>query len=72
MYVWQQGPKGMSSVEFAKRLLDPSIAIVATPGTWLSSPQDGVDPGEGRVRLALVPTVEECEEAARRLARLRF
>jgi aspartate/methionine/tyrosine aminotransferase len=31
-----------------------------------------VDPGEGRVRLALVPTVEECEEAARRLARLRF
>jgi LL-diaminopimelate aminotransferase len=72
MYVWQQGPRGMSSVEFAKRLLDPSIAIVATPGTWLSSPQDGVDPGEGRVRLALVPTVEECEEAARRLARLRL
>jgi LL-diaminopimelate aminotransferase len=70
MYVWQAGPKGMSSVEFAKRLLDPSIAIVATPGTWLSSPQDGVDPGEGRVRLALVPTIEECDEAARRLARL--
>ncbi len=71
MYVWQQGPRGVSAVEFAKRLLAPEIAIVATPGTWLSSPQDGVDPGEGRVRLALVPSVAECEEAARRLARLR-
>jgi len=70
MYLWQQGPGGMSAVEFAKRLLAPEIAIVATPGTWLSSPQDGVDPGEGRVRLALVPTIEECEDAARRLARL--
>jgi LL-diaminopimelate aminotransferase len=72
MYVWQQGPRGMTSVEFAKRLLVPEIAIVATPGTWLSAPQDGVDPGEGRVRLALVPTVEECDEAARRLSRLRL
>lgn len=72
MYVWQEGPRGMSSVEFAKRLLVPEIAIVATPGTWLSAPQDGVDPGEGRVRLALVPTVEECDEAARRIAKLRL
>jgi LL-diaminopimelate aminotransferase len=72
MYVWQRGPEGMSAVEFAKRLLAPEIAIVATPGTWLSSPQDGRDPGEGRVRLALVPTLEECEEAARRLAKLRL
>jgi aspartate/methionine/tyrosine aminotransferase len=43
--------------------------MVVTPGSWLSSPAgDGTDPGEGFVRLALVPTVEECEEAARRLA----
>ncbi len=72
MYVWQQGPRGMSSVEFAKRLLVPEVAIVVTPGTWLSSSQDGHDPGEGRVRLALVPSIEECEEAARRLARAGF
>jgi LL-diaminopimelate aminotransferase len=72
MYVWQQAPRGMSSVEFAMRLLAPQIAIVVTPGTWLSTPQDGVDPGEGRVRLALVPTVEESEEAARRLSRLQL
>jgi LL-diaminopimelate aminotransferase len=72
MYVWQQGPQGMSAVEFARRLLDPEVAIVTTPGTWLSACQDGTDPGEGRVRLALVPTPQECEEAARRIARLRL
>jgi LL-diaminopimelate aminotransferase len=68
IYVWQRVPPGTTSVEFAKRLLDPSIAMVVTPGSWLSSPgPDGFDPGEGYVRLALVPTVEECEEAARRV-----
>lgn len=72
IYVWQRVPAGMTSVEFAKRLLDPEVAIVVTPGTWLSSPQDGADPGEGYVRLALVPTIEECEDAARRLARLKL
>ena len=72
MYLWQQGPAGMSSVEFARRLLAPQIAIVATPGTWLSSKENGIDPGEGRVRLALVPTIEETHEAARRLAGLRL
>lgn len=72
MYVWQQGPEGMSAVEFAKRLLVREVAIVTTPGTWLSSAQDGADPGAGRVRLALVPTPEETEEAARRIRSLRF
>jgi LL-diaminopimelate aminotransferase len=72
LYVWQKGPAGMSSVDFAKRLLDPAIAVVATPGTWLSSSQDGSDPGEGRIRLALVPTIPECEEAARRISKLRL
>ena len=70
LFLWQRIPEGMSSVDFAKRLLDPAIAVVVTPGTWLSSPQDdGVDPGEGYVRLALVPPLERCEEAARRISR---
>jgi LL-diaminopimelate aminotransferase len=73
MYIWQRVPEGMSSVEFAKRLLDPKVAIVVTPGSWLSSKDaSGFDPGEGHVRLALVPTPEECREAARRLTSLRF
>lgn len=71
LYLWQRVPEGQTSVEFAKRLLDPEVAIVVTPGTWLSSAtEDGTDPGEGFVRLALVPTLAECEDAARRLARL--
>lgn len=73
IYVWQRVPAGMTSVEFAKRLLDPAVAIVVTPGSWLSSKDEsGFDPGEGYVRLALVPTADECREAARRLAKLRF
>ncbi len=70
MFLWQRVPQGMCAVNFAKRLLDPSVALVVTPGPWLSSPGDSGDPGQGFVRLALVPTVEECEEAARRIARL--
>lgn len=73
IYVWQRVPAGMTSVEFAKRLLDPAVAMVVTPGSWLSSRMpDGTDPGEGFVRLALVPTIDECREAARRIATLRF
>lgn len=72
IYVWQRVPEGMTSVEFAKRLLDPAVAIVVTPGTWLSTREEGFDPGEGFVRLALVPTPEECDEAARRLGSLRL
>jgi LL-diaminopimelate aminotransferase len=71
MYVWQRVPAGMTAEEFAKRLLDPALALVATPGTWLSSGGDD-DPGEGHVRLALVPTVADCEEAARRIRTLAF
>ena len=67
LYIWQRVPEGMSSVDFAKRLLDPKVAIVATPGDWISQTTAEGNPGEGYVRLALVPTVEECREAAARI-----
>ncbi|PIR26291.1 MAG: LL-diaminopimelate aminotransferase [Deltaproteobacteria bacterium CG_4_10_14_0_2_um_filter_43_8] len=67
LYMWQPVPKGMTSVEFAQKLLDPNIAMVTTPGNWVSSEVRGVNPGEGFVRLALVPSVEECKEAAKRI-----
>ena len=70
MYVWQRTPEGMSAADFAKRLLDPAIALVTTPGTWISSASGEDDPGEGHVRLALVPTMAECQEAARRIRAL--
>ncbi|HQC50568.1 MAG TPA: succinyldiaminopimelate transaminase, partial [bacterium] len=58
---------GFSSVEFAERLLDPKIAIVVTPGSWVSDEAHGVNPGEGFVRLSLVPSIEECHEVAQRI-----
>jgi LL-diaminopimelate aminotransferase len=71
MFMWQRVPEGITSVDFAKRLLDPEIALVVTPGTWLSSDgPDGVNPGEGYVRLAMVPDVSSCREAGLRIAKL--
>jgi len=67
-YIWQKVPTGMSSEEFAKKLLAPEIAIVATPGSWISDKTaDDKNPGEGFVRFALVPTVAQVREAAERI-----
>ena len=48
--------RGESSEEFAARLL--GRGIVVAPGAYLGPS------GEGYVRIALVPTVEDCERAA--------
>lgn len=67
-YIWQQAPEGMSSEEFAKKLLAPKIAVVGTPGSWISdATNEGLNPGEGFVRFALVPTVDQVKEAAERI-----
>lgn len=69
-YIWQPVPDAMSSNEFAARLLEEDIGIVVTPGPALAIPlPDGKNPGEGFVRFALVPTVEQIREAAERLLR---
>ena len=73
LYVWQRVPAGMTSVEFAKRLLDPAVALVTTPGSWIGDAlADGSNPGEGFVRFALVPSLEDTRRAAERLRRLRL
>ena len=53
-YLWLD--VGGSSEEFARRLL--GYGIVVAPGSFFG------DAGEGYVRLALVPTQEQCERAA--------
>jgi acetylornithine aminotransferase len=53
-YLWLD--VGGSSEEFARRLL--GHGIVVTPGSFFGAA------GEGYVRLALVPTQEQCERAA--------
>ncbi len=72
IYIWQKTPKGMSSVDFAKRLLSKEIAIVTTPGSWLSKEVDGINLGEGYIRFALVPSISECKKAAERIRKLKF
>jgi aspartate/methionine/tyrosine aminotransferase len=56
MYLWVEAPAGESSEELAERLL--RHGIVVAPGAYLGPS------GEGYVRIALVPTVEDCERAA--------
>jgi len=69
IYLWQRVPEGASSVDFATRLLDPKIAVVTTPGAWISEQtESGLNPGEGFVRFALVPSVADTEKAAERIA----
>jgi acetylornithine aminotransferase len=56
MYLWVEVPGGESSESAAERLL--AHGVVVAPGAYLG------DAGEGYVRLALVPTLAECERAA--------
>jgi acetylornithine aminotransferase len=57
MYLWVEVPGAERSESFASRLL-AEHGIVVVPGSYLGPS------GEGYVRLALVPSVEECQEAA--------
>jgi acetylornithine aminotransferase len=56
MYLWVAVPAGQRSEEVAARLLEHGILVA--PGSYLGAS------GEGYIRLALVPTLAECERAA--------
>ena len=56
MYLWVEVPGDETSEACAERLL--RHGVVVAPGSYLG------DSGEGYVRLALVPTLQECERAA--------
>ena len=43
--------------------------VTVLPGSFLSREVDGFNPGAGRVRMALVASLEECVEAAERIRR---
>jgi LL-diaminopimelate aminotransferase len=73
IYLWQRVPEGMTSADFAKTLLAPETAVVTTPGAWISNETaDGLNPGEGYVRFALVPSLDRTEEAAKRIRKLKL
>ncbi|MDM7915902.1 MAG: aminotransferase class I/II-fold pyridoxal phosphate-dependent enzyme [Candidatus Eisenbacteria bacterium] len=61
-YLWFQVPGGRASEAFAAWLLESGIVV--TPGSYFGAR------GEGYARMALVPTLELCREAAALLEKL--
>ena len=54
LYLWVKVPSGETSASYAARLLEEGIVVA--PGTAFGA-------GEGYIRVALVPTLDECDEA---------
>ena len=63
-YLWLKTP--ISDTEFARRLYQQQ-AVTVLPGSYLAREAGGVNPGANRVRIALVSSVAECVESARRI-----
>ncbi|MFT6011502.1 MAG: N-succinyldiaminopimelate aminotransferase, partial [Candidatus Azotimanducaceae bacterium] len=56
----------VSDEQFTQRLIEKAN-IKVLPGSYLSRVAGGINPGQNRVRLALVATIDECVIAAERL-----
>jgi len=63
-YLWAKVPG--SDTEFARGLL-AQYNVTVLPGSYLAREAHGINPGAGRVRMALVAEVDECVEAAERI-----
>jgi LL-diaminopimelate aminotransferase len=61
LYVWAKVPAGMTSAQFAERLLDEA-AVIVTPGNGYG------EYGEGYVRLSLTLADDRVDEGLRRIA----
>jgi N-succinyldiaminopimelate aminotransferase len=65
-YLWAGVPGG-DDIGFARGLL-AQYNVTVLPGSLLAREAHGINPGAGRVRLALVAETDECLEAAHRIA----
>jgi aspartate/methionine/tyrosine aminotransferase len=54
-YLWCEVPYGEASQDFATRLLESGVVVA--PGAFFGAT------GEGYFRIALVPTLQECQRA---------
>jgi len=64
-YLWAKVPGGDDSA-FARGLYrDKHVTVL--PGSYLAREANGVNPGQGFIRIALVDGMEPCMEAARRI-----
>ena len=65
-YLWPQTP--IPDTEFVRRLFaEQNVTLL--PGSFLSRTVDGLNPGANRVRMALVPPLDACIDAAWRIRR---
>ncbi len=65
-YLWAKVPG--SDTDFARDLLT-NYNVTVLPGSYLAREANGLNPGAGRIRMALVAQTEECVEAAERIVR---
>jgi N-succinyldiaminopimelate aminotransferase len=63
-YVWLKTP--IADTEFAQKLFAQENVTVL-PGSYLSRPFDGINPGQDHVRIALVAPLDECIKAGHRI-----
>jgi len=63
-YYWPATP--IDDESFTQRLfVEQNVTVL--PGRYLSRAQHGLDPGSGRVRMAMVAPLAECVAAAQRI-----
>ncbi|HEX5372240.1 MAG TPA: succinyldiaminopimelate transaminase [Aquabacterium sp.] len=58
---------GLSSDEWFARELLAQYNVAVLPGSYLAREAQGLNPGTGRIRLALVAGIDDCVEAAERI-----
>jgi len=64
-YLWARVPGGNDEA-FARELY-VATHVTVLPGSYLAREAHGLNPGRGYVRIALVPELADCLEAARRI-----
>ena len=69
-YLWAGVPNAWnnSDTDFARELY-AAEHVTVLPGSYIAREAHGFNPGQGRVRMALVAETAECLEAAHRIAR---
>jgi N-succinyldiaminopimelate aminotransferase len=65
-YLWARVPAD-DDEQFARRLF-AATHVTVLPGRYLAREARGANPGAGYVRIALTPGLDDCVEAARRIA----
>jgi len=65
-YLWARTPG--PDTDFARDLYG-ATGVTVLPGSFLARTAHGVNPGQNRVRIALVAPLDQCVQAAQRIAR---